>query len=327
MADSTNANLTKEILASMPVSLTFWRTIGGLQIVMASVRFLGNTLVGITLLSNRQLKKNPNNILMANMAIADGIFASWLILTGYWNIKVGVYPYGTLVCRFHMLFTVSSSQISSNILAAMSVVKFIHVGFPFASEKILQPMFIGVLVVICWLPPLVWNGGIFLLDIGMQQFIPLLCYPIYTIFVISMNTICFFLVQFVTVVVATGLVLRIVHRHHRSIGVLTVGIAGAPNTAVTAAGVNSSWKAVRTFVVVVTAFLLMQAPLYFITLTHNICKCLPYELVFEYATYPFNMNCVVNVFIYFIMETRFRKAAIQLLSGGCYGQAEISLSN
>ncbi|KAI0225245.1 hypothetical protein LSAT2_023880 [Lamellibrachia satsuma] len=327
MADSTNANLTKEILASMPVSLTFWRTIGGLQIVMASVGFFGNTLVGITLLSNRQLRKNPNNILLASLAVADSIFASGLFLIGYWNTTAGLYPFGEIACRFHIVFAVSSSQASNSILAAMSVVKFIHVGFPFASEKILQPMFIGVLVVICWLPPFVWNGGMILFDIGMQQFIPQLCYPIYTIFVSFMNIICFFLVQFITVVVATGLVLRIVHRHHRSIGVLTVGIAGAPNTAATAAGANSSWKAVRTFVVVVTAFLLLQAPLYLAMLTHNICNCLPYELVFEYATYPYNMNCVVNVFTYFIMETRFRKAATQLLSGGCYGQAEVSLSH
>ena len=326
MTESANATLSNSILASITQSASYWKAVGGVQLVAASVAVIGNTIVGITLLTNRHLRENPNNIMMANLAMADGLFAFVLFFTGYWNTTAGFFPFGELACRFHIVFAVSSSQVSNNVLAAMSVVKFIHVGFPFTSDQMLQPIVIRALVVICWLPPFIWNIGICLFSLGMKQFFPRICYPVYAVFVNFVSMMCFFLVQFVTVVVAMGLILRIVRRHHKLISVLTVGIVAAPNAAA-AAEAKSSWKAVRTFVVVVTAFILMQAPLYFATFVQGICQCLPYELVYEYASHPFNMNCVVNVFIYFIMETRYRKAAIQLLSGGRYGQADASLSH
>ena len=287
--------------------------------MVAAVAVLGNTLVSFSLLTNRQLRQDPNNILMANLAMADGLFAVVLFFTGYWNTTAGLYPFGELACRLHMVFAVSSSQASNNILAAMSVVKFIRVGFPFTSDTILQPVVIGAVCATCWLPPFVWNFAIGIFSIGQLQFDISVCYAAYVDYVNGISALCFFLVQFVTVVVATGLVLRIVRRHHKNIGVLTVGIAGAPSSAATTAGPQTSWKAVRTFVVIVTSFLVMQAPMYFITVLQKVCNCLPYDLVYEYVTYPFSVNCVVHVFIYFFMEPRFRKAAKHLMSGGRCG--------
>ncbi|KAI0235253.1 hypothetical protein LSAT2_014232 [Lamellibrachia satsuma] len=315
MKNSTDNSLTDTILASH--STTYWKITGGVLIGMASIAVLCNALVGCTLLTNRQLRKDPNNVLLANLAVADGLFACALVFIGYWNTTAGLYPFGTLSCRFHTLFMVSSSQASNNILAAMSAVKLIHVGFPFTSEKIMQPIVIGALCVMCWLPPFIWNSATFLFSFGMKQFLMPICYPVMATIINYTNTLCFFFAQLITIVIATGLVLRIVRRHHKSIGVLT---AGAPNV-VAAAGATSSWKAVRTLVVVVAAFLLMQAPLYFVTLANGICQCLPYQLVYEYAMYPFYMNCVVNVFIYFVLEPRFRKAAVQLLSCGRFGDS------
>ena len=259
---------------------------------------------------------------MANLAMADGVFAFALFFSGYWNTTAGLYPFGELACRFHITFYLSSTQVSNNILAAMSVVKFIHVGFPFSSDTILQPVVIGAVCMLCWLPPFIWNVVIAVFSVGQTELFKLICYAEYTTFVNLFTILFFFLVQFVTVVIATGLVLRIVRRHHKSIGVLTVGIAGAPNTSVTTAGPQMSWKAVRTFVVIVTAFLVMQAPMYFVTMLQTICNCLPQDLIYEYVTYPFSMNCVINVFIYFFMEPRFRKAATHLVSGGRYGQSD-----
>ena len=138
MEQSGNATLYDAISAAIPESEVYWKTIGGIQIVIAAVAVVGNTLVGCTLLTNRQLRKNPNNILMANLAMADGVFAVVLFFMGYWNTTAGLYPFGELACRLHMVFAVSSSQVSNNILAAMSVVKFIHVSFPFTSDTILQ---------------------------------------------------------------------------------------------------------------------------------------------------------------------------------------------
>ena len=288
--------------------------------MMAAVAVVGNTRVGCTLLTNRQLRKNPNNILMANLAMADGVFAVVLFFTGYWDAAAGVYPFGELACRLHLVFAVSSSQVSNNILAAMSVVKFIHVGVPFSSDTILQPVVSGAVCAMCWLPPFFWNIAIVIFSVGQLQLVVSICYPVYTDIVNILGLLGFFFVQFVTVVIATCLVLRIVRRYHKSIGVLTVAIAGAPSTAATTAGPQTSWKAVRTFVVIVTAFLLMQAPMYFSNMIQNICQCIPYDFVYEYVTYMYDMNCVVNVLIYFLMELRFRKAAIYLISNGRCGQ-------
>ena len=315
MAEYANSS----ILASVHKTEVYWKTVGGIQIVMAAVAVLGNTLVRFSLLTNRQLRKDPNNILIANLAMADGVFAFVLFFTGYWNTTAGLYPFGELACRLHMVFSVSSSQASNNILAAMSVVKFIRIGFPFSSDTILQPVVIGAVCATCWFPPFVWNIAIATFSIGQLQFVLSVCYAAYVDYVNGISALCFFLVQFVTVVIATGLVLRIVRRHHKSIGVLTVGIAGAPSTAVTTAGPQTSWKAVRTFIVIVMAFLLLQAPMYYVTMLQKVCCCLPYDLVYEYLTYPFSINCVVNVFIYFFMEPRFRKAATHLMSGGRCG--------
>ena len=320
MEQSGNATLYDAISAAIPESEVYWKTIGGIQIVIAAVAVVGNTLVGCTLLTNRQLRKNPNNILMANLAMADGVFAVVLFFMGYWNTTAGLYPFGELACRLHMVFAVSSSQVSNNILAAMSVVKFIHVGFPFSSDTILQPVVIGAVCATCWFSPFVWNIVITIFSVGQLQLVVSLCYPVYTDIVNILGLLGFFFVQLVTVVIATGLVLRIVRRHHKSIGVLTVAIAGAPSTAATTTGPQTSWKAVRTFVVIVTAFLLMQAPMYFSNMIQNICQCLPYDFVYEYVTYLYDMNCVVNVLIYFLSEPRFRKAAIYLISNGRYGQ-------
>jgi hypothetical protein len=280
MEQSRNATLLDAISAALPETEVYWQTVGGIQIVIATVAVAGNTLVGCTLLMNRQLRKNPNNILMANLAMADGLFAVVLFFTGYWNTTAGLYPFGELACRLHIVFAVSSSQASNNILAAMSVVKFIRVGFPFTSDTILQPVVIGAVCATCWLPPFVWNFAIGIFSIGLLQFDISVCYAAYVDYVNGISALCFFLVQFVTVVVATGLVLRIVRRHHKSIGVLIVGIAGAPSTAATNTGPQTSWKAVRTFVVIVTAFLVMQAPMYISNVLQTICQCLPYDLVY-----------------------------------------------
>ena len=309
------------ILASIPKHEVYWKTVGAIQILVAAVAVLGNTLVVCTLLTNQKLRKDPHNLLMANLAMADGLFAVVLFFTGYWNTTAGLYPFGELACRFYIVFYLSSSQVSNNILAAMAVVKFIHVGFPFTTDTILQPVVIGAVCLVCWLPPFIWNVVITVFSFGQTELFIFICYAVYTTFVNLFTILFFFLVQFVVVAVATGLVLRIVRRHHKSIGVLTVGIAGAANTTVTIAGPQTSWKAVRTFVVIVTAFLVMQAPMYFITVLQKVCNCLPHDLVYEYVTYPFSVSCVVNVFIYFFMEPRFRKAATHLMSGGRYGQS------
>ena len=310
MEQSRNATLLDAISAALPESEVYWQTVGGIQIVMAAVAVARNTLVGCTLLMNRQLRKNPNNILMANLAMADGLFAVVLFFIGYWNAIAGLYPFGELACRLHIVFAVSSSQASNNILAAMSVVKFIHVGFPFSSDTILQPVVIGAVCATCWLPPFVWNFAIAIFSIGQLELVVSICYPVYTDIVNILGLLGFCFVQFVTVVIATGLVLRIVRRHHKSTGVLTVGIAGTPSSAATNTGPQTSWKAVRIFVVIVTAFLVMQAPMYISNVLQTICQCLPYDLVYEYVTYLVDMNCIVNVLIYFLMEPRFRKAAI-----------------
>ncbi|KAI0221964.1 hypothetical protein LSAT2_026780, partial [Lamellibrachia satsuma] len=147
MTESANATLSDLILTSIAQSASYWKTVDGVQLVAASVAVIGNTLVGINLLTNRQLRENTNNIMMTNLAMANGLVASALFLTGYWNTIAGLYPFGELACRFHIVFAVSSSQASSNILAAKSVVKFIRVGFPFASDQMLQLTVIRTLVV------------------------------------------------------------------------------------------------------------------------------------------------------------------------------------
>ena len=45
MEQSGNATLTDAILAAIPKSEVYWKTIGGIQIVMAAVAVVGNTLV------------------------------------------------------------------------------------------------------------------------------------------------------------------------------------------------------------------------------------------------------------------------------------------
>ena len=301
-----------------------WQIVGGLQLTVAAVGVLGNTLVGTTLLTNRQLRKNTNNIIMANLAMADCMFATVLFFTGYWNITSPIYPFGDIACRFHMLFLVASSQASNNILAAMAVIKYIHVAYPFTSDTMLRPVVVGAVCATCWLIPMTWNGVISLFSVGIELFLPSICYPVYTVFVSVMNTFCFFLIQFIIIVAATVLLLRIVRRHHKSIGVMTVGViaGGANNPAPAPTSSTSSWKGVRTFVVVVTAYLIMQSPLYIVTLVQTLCGCIRYDIVFEYVMYPFQANCFVNVCIYFVMEPRFRKGALQLLTGGRYGQSE-----
>ena len=164
--------------------------------MVADVAVLDKSLLSTTLLTNRLLRKNPSNIIMANMARADSLFAFVLFLTGYWNKNAGLCPFGELRCRFH-------------IVSAMSVVKLIHVGFPFTSDKILQPISTGngrECIVIC------------LFSSGMKHLFPPIIYLVCTTFMNVTSTLCFILIQFVTVVEATGLVMCIVRRHHNSIG-------------------------------------------------------------------------------------------------------------
>ena len=81
--------------------------------MLAAVAVLGNTRVVCTLLTNRQLRKDPHNLLMANLAMADGLFAVVLFFTGYWNTTAGLYPFGELAGRFHIVFYLNFSNSSA----------------------------------------------------------------------------------------------------------------------------------------------------------------------------------------------------------------------
>ncbi|KAI0221965.1 hypothetical protein LSAT2_026781, partial [Lamellibrachia satsuma] len=188
MSDPTNSTLSNLILTSIPQSTWNWKTVGGVQLVAADVAVLDKSLLSTTLLTNRQLRKNQSNSMMANMARADSLFAFVLFLTGYWNTNAGLCPFGELGCRFH-------------IVSAMSVVKLIRVGFPLTSDKILKPISMGngrECIVIC------------LFSIGMKQLFPPIIYLVCTTFMNVTSTLCFILIQFVTVVKATGLVMCVV---------------------------------------------------------------------------------------------------------------------
>ena len=117
-----------------------------------------------------------------------------------------------------------------------------------------------------------------------------------------MTVLCIFLVQIVTVVIATGLVLRIVRRHHNSIGVLTVGIDGALFSAADTAGPQTNVVEDRVYIRRHCDVVSPRAGPCLLrhSKPSSLLMC---DVAYGYHRRPFFMNRIFEVFIYFYNTT------------------------
>ena len=112
---------------------------------------LGNTLVVIVVLKNRDHFRNTTNLFILNLAIADMLFLIFCVPFHAIVYTVPDWPFGDFMCKFVHLVQYSSMVSSILTLVAMSLDRYLAVGHPIKTKHLRTPWIALFISVITWL--------------------------------------------------------------------------------------------------------------------------------------------------------------------------------
>ena len=287
---------------------------GILQIVVAIIAAILNTMTLAAILSNRQMRVVNAHIFILNVASVDLLYAVSVILPiGVWNYLYDWFG-SILHCKLQLYLEAGLSNVSNFSVALVAFDKYLYISRPFQYEAWMQPRAVGVLLGLSWIVPLIWmiyvvSSFVFIGDeIHCTVELPMVPFRI--------GTILFFIAPFVVIAVCGCSIIVIVRRHQRRIAALEVvvtssaGATGGPTSSQ-----RVSFRAVTTVLSVVACFLLLQTPKHMAAAIRNLCgNCFPYDIIYEYLFYPLYVSAGVNPLLYVFTEQRYRRAVGALLS-------------
>ena len=286
---------------------------GIMQIVVAIIAVILNTLTLAAILANRRMRVENAHIFILNVASVDLLYAVSVILPiGVWNY---VYEwYGSILhCKLQLYLEAGLSYVSNFSVALVAFDKYLYISRPFQYEAWMQPRAVGVMLGLSWIVPLIGMIYVLLSYVFIGEEIH--CTVELPIVPFRIGTILFFIAPFVVIVVCGCSIIVIVRRHQRRIAALEVvvtssaGAAGGPTSSQ-----RVSFRAVITVLSVVACFLLLQAPMHMGGVIRNLCgNCFPYDVIYEYLFYPLYVSAGVNPLLYVFTERRYRRAVGALL--------------
>ncbi|XP_064626453.1 allatostatin-A receptor-like [Lineus longissimus] len=118
--------------------------------LVAIVGFVGNLLVIIVVVSNRQMR-NTTNILIVSLAIADLSFIIFCVPFTTVSVTVPVWPFGEIWCKIVQYVTFVTAYVSIYTLALMSFDRYLAVVHAIAAMNLRTERNAYICVTITWI--------------------------------------------------------------------------------------------------------------------------------------------------------------------------------
>ena len=293
-------------------------TITGIVIII--VAFLGTVMNGfmlMTIVTSTSLRSDTNNIFLANLTVIDFIFSVFVLFPmGEWFCSFDWY-HGDLECRL-LLAAESSINGAANIaMGSLALVRYIYIAFPFRFHQIFTTLSVVIILAVGWILP-VLIGVMGVMDVLGKNvvFDAEECYieesRVYNI----VATIILFLVPLASIIIFTGLVVIIAHRQRQRIAALNIPSMQDQTAMNNPTRDRTGFKVLRSFMVIVFAFLLLQAPSFVAMLAKVFCNCIDPLLIYEIFPVFYYVRCIVNPIVYFFFERRYRAEFLRTITCG-----------
>jgi allatostatin receptor len=118
--------------------------------LVAIVGFVGNLLVIVVVVSNRQMR-NTTNILIVSLAIADLSFIIFCVPFTTVSVAIPVWPFGEIWCKIVQYVTFVTAYVSIYTLALMSFDRYLAVVHAIAAMNLRTERNAFVCVTITWI--------------------------------------------------------------------------------------------------------------------------------------------------------------------------------
>jgi len=116
---------------------------------------IGNLLVVVVVIKNREQYATTTNIFILNLAIADLFFLTFCVPFHAVIYTIPEWPFGEFLCRFVHLVQYSSMVTSILTLVAMSLDRFLAVGYPIHTKHLRTPRTALAVCIVIWLTAIV----------------------------------------------------------------------------------------------------------------------------------------------------------------------------
>ena len=168
---------------------------------------------------------------------------------------------------------------------------------------------VGVGIALTWLIPLTCLVPVVLVHaLEIVWYDPKYCYVIVTNRYRAFVAIVQFILPVVVILFCGIRVLCIAHAHKKKIALHE---SSQPGASISGRG---SWKAVHSYLLLVTFFIILQGPWMMTSISNAFCHdCVPFVIFWEILPHFLYLSSVVNPFIYLATERRFRRHVIKML--------------
>lgn len=281
--------------------------VGSLLIIAAIVATLGNSLIVATVLDGRELREDTNNLLIVNLAVADAAYACFGVLpSATWSIDI-LWQHGYTPCKLKLWAEMALNQNSNFALMIIAICRFLYIAYPLHYGFWMTYRMIFGMCMLAWVFALTSIALTLFAEVGVTYFNGDVCFFLFSDAMSHWFNFVTYIIPF-TIIFFFGLrVLLIAISHQRRIATLTEGQREKGK------GTNrSSWKSVKSFLIVVSVFLLLQGPECISLAVTTFCNCIPHVFWYSHFIYPILISCSVNPFIYFFFAQRFRKGLLQM---------------
>ena len=143
--------------------------------ILFAIAVIWNSFIIIAYLARRQLLKEPGNIFLFNIAVADLLIALSTMLFSFVTLAAEEFVFGGLdrvrcgLCDFAGLFFSMLILFSTFALAALSIDRFIHLANPLSYDRIVKPWRAWLIVVLLWILALIC-GVLPVIGFGQYEF-------------------------------------------------------------------------------------------------------------------------------------------------------------
>ena len=266
MMEEVNKSMMNTTTTDDDHSTTYWQVVASAQIIVGIAALIGNGVVAVTIITTPDLRKDKNNKFIANMACVNMAYAAFVFFPiAAWNLQ-DEWQHGVGACRFLLWAETVFINISNASLALISVSKYLYVRFPLEYERLLPThtkrwRWIAPLM-LTWVVPMAYT-----LPMWMRSPVKGDCEIIFSDPCLIVISVCTFVIPFTVIVVFSLLVVKLCRemqsRDH------TIAISLQPNHRE-----RRSWKALRSFLMVVCAFLFLSGPIALCAIYDRTCRAI-----------------------------------------------------
>ena len=291
------------------MSRAYYQFASTLIITEGIVGVLGNLMVIVVILSSRQLRSNTNNLFIVNLAVCDFLYPIVVtFIIADWNLRPH-WMHGDVPCRLHSFAEICMVGVSNLALALYSLVKYVYIAFPLRYEMWISKYTVAVGITLTWLIPLTCSIPVVLAHaLEIVWYDPTECFVVVTTRFRALSAIVQFILPVIVILFCGIRVLCIAHAHKKKIALHDSSQQG------TSISRRGSWKGVRSYLLLVTFFIVLQGPWMMTAITNAFCHdCVPFMLNWEILPHFMYLSSMVNPFIYLASERRFRRQVIKTL--------------